>query len=119
MIPENINQTDFYNKIKDTTAYKTAYKKTFDEQIAKEQNDISEIEEEIMSPRRTRTQKKQVRMSNDVTDRSRDRERDRMKRQLEELNAQMPDFGDFENFYLEEEMGNLEQLRKKVGIEEF
>ena len=100
LLPENIRQTEFYNKIKDTTAYKTAYEKAFNT-IRQPPQNFSEIQEEG-PPRTLRT--RSVRMSENVTNRSRDRERERMQREIEQLNQQMPDFGDFENFDVDTEL---------------
>jgi hypothetical protein len=91
-------------KYKDTEAYKTAYNKAYNEQISKDEDDISEITQ----VGRTRADKKKVQISDPaksgVTDRSRQRESERLKRELEELNQQIPDFGDFENWNEEEEL---------------
>jgi hypothetical protein len=106
-------------KYKDTEAYKMAYNKAYNERISKDQDDISEITE----VGRTRAGKKKVQISDPsesgVTDRSRQRERERLKRELEgeleELNKQMPDFGDFENFDVDTELAKAGLTR----IEEF
>jgi hypothetical protein len=102
-------------KYKDTEAYKMAYNKAYNEQISKDQDDISEITE----VGRTRAGKKKVQISDNlksgVTDRSRQRERERFKREIEELNQQMPDFGDFENFDVDTELAKAGLTR----IEEF
>ena len=77
--------------------------------------DFSEIEEE--EPPRTRRTRSliPVRMSENVTNRSRDRERERMQREIEQLNQQMPDFGDLENWNESEELARA-GLRR---VEEF
>jgi len=99
-----------------------AYEKAFNT-IQQEPQDLSEIQEE--EPPRTR-RSRSVRMSENVTNRSRDRERERiqrsrdresemmqrsrdrereiMQREIEQLNQQMPDFGDLENFDEAEEL---------------
>jgi hypothetical protein len=100
LLPENIRKSDSYMKYKDTTAYKTAYEKAFNT-IRQPPQDFSEIQEE--EPPRTR-RTRSVRMSENVTNRSRDRERERMQREIEQLNQQMPDFGDFENWNEEEQL---------------
>lgn len=109
LLPENIRKSDSYMKYKDTEAYKTAYNKAFNEQI------ISEITE----VGRTRAEKKKVQISDPlesgVSDRSRQRERERLKREIDELNKQMPDFGDFENFDVDRELAKAGLTR----IEEF
>ena len=106
LLPENIRQTEFYNKIKDTTAYKTAYEKAFNT-IRQPPQEFSEINEDTEVPR-TRAGKKKVQINDalksGVSDRSRQRERERLKRELEELNKQIPDFGDFENWNEEKEL---------------
>jgi hypothetical protein len=115
LLPENIRKSDSYMKYKDTEAYKMAYNKAYNERISKDQDDISEITE----VGRTRAGKKKVQISDPsesgVTDRSRQRERERLKRELEELNKQMPDFGDFENFDVDTELAKAGLTR----IEEF
>jgi midasin (ATPase involved in ribosome maturation) len=68
-------------------------------------------EEEPPRTRRTRS----VRMSENVTNRSRDREREMMQREIEQLNQQMPDFGDLENWNEEEQLARA-GLRR---VEEF
>jgi hypothetical protein len=91
-------------KYKDTEAYKTAYNKAYNEQISKDEDEINED----TTVGRTRAGKKKVQISDNlksgVTDRSRQRERERFKREIEELNQQMPDFGDFENWNEDEEL---------------
>ena len=78
-----------------------------------------EDEDEIPVAGRTRAGKKKVQISDDlqsgVTDRSRQRESERFKREIEELNKQMPDLGDFENWNEEEELAKAGLTR----IEEF
>jgi len=114
LLPENIRQTEFYNKIKDTTAYKTAYEKAFNT-IRQPPQEFSEINEDTEVPR-TRAGKKKVQISDalksGVSDRSRQRERERLKRELEELNKQIPDF---ENFDVDTELDKAGLTR----IEEF
>ena len=122
LLPQNIRKSESYMKYKDTTAYKMAYEKAFNT-IQQEPQDLSEIQEE--EPPRTR-RSRSVRMSENVTNRSRDRERERiqrsrdresemmqrsrdreregMQREIEQLNQQMPDFGDFENFDVDTEL---------------
>ena len=79
LLPENIRKSDSYMKYKDTEAYKTSYNKAF--------NEITEVG-------RTRAEKKKVQISDPlesgVSDRSRQRERERLKREIDELNKQMP-----------------------------
>jgi hypothetical protein len=115
LLPENIRKSDSYMKYKDTEAYKMTYNKAYNEQISKDQDDISEITE----VGRTRAGKKKVQISDPsesgVTERSRQRERERLKRELEELNNQIPDFGDFENFDIDTELAKAGLTR----IEEF
>ena len=111
LLPENIRKSESYMKYKDTTAYKMAYEKAFNT-IRQEPQDLSEIQEE--EPPRTR-RTRSVRMSENVTNRSRDRERQRMQREIEQLNQQMPDFGDFENFDVDTELARA-GLRR---VEEF
>jgi hypothetical protein len=102
-------------KYKDTEAYKMAYNKAYNEQISKDEDEINE--DTVVG--RTRAGKKKVQISDDlksgVTDRSRQRERERLKRELEELNKQIPDFGDFENFDVDTELAKAGLTR----IEEF
>jgi hypothetical protein len=104
-LPKDIKKTDAYMKYKDTEAYKMAYNKAYNEHLSSE---ADEDEDEIPVAGRTRAGKKKVQISDDlksgVTDRSRQRESERLKREIDELNKQMPDLGDFENWNEEEEL---------------
>ena len=116
-LPKDIKKTDAYMKYKDTEAYKMAYNKAFNEHLSSE---ADEDEDEIPVAGRTRAGKKKVQISDDlksgVTDRSRQRESERLKREIDELNQQIPDFGDFENWNEEEELAKVPGL---TSIEEF
>jgi hypothetical protein len=90
---------------KDTEAYQISYNTAL--------NKASSQKEASHQGGKTRGQKK---VESGVTDRSRQRERERLKRELEELNKQMPDFGDFEIWNEEEELAKVVGLTR---IEEF
>lgn len=90
--PEQIRKSDAYIKYKDTEAYKMAYNKAFNEQISKQK--------EIIQPSRTRGDKKKVQ----INDLERQRENERMRKEIEELNKQIPDFSDIENFDMATEL---------------
>lgn len=90
--PEQIRKSDAYIKYKDTEAYKMAYNKAFNEQISKQK--------EIIQPGRTRGDKKKVQ----INDLERQRENERMRKEIEELNKQIPDFSDIENFDMATEL---------------
>lgn len=90
--PEQIRKSDAYIKYKDTEAYKMAYNKAFNEQISKQK--------EIIQPGRTRGDQKKVQ----INDLERQRENERMRKEIEELNKQIPDFSDIENFDMATEL---------------